>query len=321
MILSIVVPCYNEEAVLTDTTGKLVAVLQDLRDAGAVSDRSYICYIDDGSSDQTWAMIERFSAQHACVCGIKLSRNRGHQNALLAGLLTVECDAVISLDADLQDDLGVVPDMVAAFRNGSDIVYGVRKRRETDSFFKRFTAQAYYRVLELFGVEIVYNHADYRLMSKRAVDALRQFGEVNLFLRGVVPQIGFQSTVVYYDRFERMAGESKYPLTKMLALAWQGITSFSAVPLRVITVLGVLVSMGSLGLTVWVVLVRLFSDVNVPGWASTLVPMLVLGGVQLLSIGVIGEYLAKIYEEIKSRPRYILEKEVGFGSSRGKPEA
>ena len=237
-----------------------------------------------------------------------MSRNRGHQNALLAGLLTVKGEAVISVDADLQDDLSAIEEMLDDYAAGHDIVYGVRSSRKTDTFFKSFTATAYYRLLGIMGVEIVYNHADYRLMSRRAIEALKEFGEVNLFLRGIIPQLGFSHTIVYYERAERFAGESKYPLKKMLALAWQGITSFSNVPLQFITHLGLLVSLISFAVTIWAIWVKLFTEVAIPGWASTVLPIYFLGGIQLLCLGIIGEYLAKIYTETKRRPRYVIEK-------------
>ena len=305
--VSIVVPCFNEEVVLPETINQLKALLNNLIDNQMVELGSHAIFIDDGSCDQTWQIIQEASSNTTLIQGIKLSRNRGHQNALLAGLLDAKGDAVISVDADLQDDLDAIEKMIMANRQGSDIVYGVRKSRATDTFFKRLTAEGYYRLLERFGVEVIYNHADYRLMSRRAIEALREFNEVNLFLRGIIPQLGFPSTIVYYDRAERFAGESKYPLQKMLALAWQGITSFSTVPLRMITTLGFLISLGSFGITLWALFVRLFSEQSVPGWASTVVPIYLLGGVQLLSIGIIGEYLAKTYMETKQRPHFFIE--------------
>jgi polyisoprenyl-phosphate glycosyltransferase len=305
--VSIVVPCFNEEIVLPETINHLKALLNNLVDNKMVEPGSHAVFIDDGSSDQTWQIIQEASRNSTLIQGIKLSRNRGHQNAVLAGLLDAKGDAVISIDADLQDDLDAIEKMIMAHRQGSDIVYGVRKSRDTDTFFKRLTAQGYYRLLERFGVEVIFNHADYRLMSRRAIEALREFNEVNLFLRGIIPQLGFPSTIVYYDRAERFAGESKYPLKKMLALAWQGITSFSTVPLRMITTLGFLISLGSFGITLWALFVRLFSEQSVPGWASTVVPIYLLGGVQLLSIGIIGEYLAKTYMETKRRPHFFIE--------------
>ena len=241
----------------------------------------------------------------AAVCGDVFASPS--VDAVLAGILDAKGDAVISLDADLQDDLGAIEKMIVAHRQGSDIVYGVRGKRDTDTFFKRLSAEGFYRLMERFGVELVFNHADYRLMSRRAIEALREFSEVNLFLRGIIPQLGFPSTIIYYNRIERFAGESKYPLKKMLALAWQGITSFSTVPLRMITTLGFLVSLGSFGISLWAIFVRLFSTQAVPGWASTVLPIYLLGGIQLLCIGIIGEYLAKIYMETKRRPHFFIE--------------
>lgn len=307
MILSLVVPCYNEEAVLPETISRLTKLLEHLVENNLVDAGSHAIFIDDGSRDRTWHIIQDASANSQAVQGIKLSRNRGHQNALLAGLLDAKGDVAISVDADLQDDLGAIEKMILAHRQGSDIVFGVRKSRGADTFFKRFTAEGYYRLLERFGVEVVFNHADYRLMSRRAIEALREFNEVNLFLRGIIPQLGFPSSIVYYDRAERFAGESKYPLGKMLALAWQGITSFSTVPLRMITALGFLISLASFGITLWALFVRLFSDQAVPGWTSTVVPIYLLGGIQLLCIGIIGEYLAKTYMETKRRPHFFIE--------------
>lgn len=302
--IGLVIPCYNEEAVLRETTSRLLALLARMQTDGLISTDSAVFYVDDGSRDKTWALIQELSAAHAPICGIKLSRNRGHQNALLCGLLTAPGDALISVDADLQDDLEVIPKMVQGLRGGVDIVYGVRHKRTTDSFFKRATAEGYYRLLAMMHVQIVFNHADYRLMSRRALDALREYREVNLFLRGMVPLLGFRTSTVEYDRAERFAGESKYPVGKMLSLAWQGITSFSTYPLRLITTLGFLISAASLGMTAWALITRLFTSEALPGWASTVIPMYFLGGVQLLSLGVIGEYIAKIYTETKDRPRF-----------------
>ncbi|MDQ8022663.1 MAG: glycosyltransferase family 2 protein [Moraxellaceae bacterium] len=315
MKLSIVVPCYNEEEVLPETSRRLIELLDDLVARGKVGDDSHVVFVDDGSRDKTWSMIEDLSRQQRRIRGLKLSRNRGHQNALLCGLMNAEGDALISADADLQDDLGAIEQMVDAYANGSHVVYGVRKRRDTDTFFKRFTAEGYYWLLAKFKVQVVFNHADYRLLSRRAIEALREFGEVNIFLRGIVPQLGFPSSIVYYDRAERFAGESKYPLRKMLSFAWQGITSFSSVPLRFITTMGVTISMGSFGLALWALFVRLFTEEAVPGWASVTVPIYLLGGIQLLCIGILGEYLAKIYMETKRRPAFFLEKRAGFGDS------
>jgi glycosyltransferase involved in cell wall biosynthesis len=310
-LLTIVVPCYNEEAVLPETTRRLMALLDSLVASGAVRDDSHVCFVDDGSADATWRMIETLSAQSPRIRGMKLSRNRGHQNALLAGLLSATGDVVVSMDADLQDDVTAVNAMLSEYRRGSQLVYGVRKRRDVDSAFKRWTALSFYRLMRRMGAEIIYNHADYRLMSRVAVEALREYGEVNLFLRGIVPQLGFRWSTVEYDRGERFAGESKYPLPVMLSLAVQGLTSFSTVPLRIITVLGLTVSLLSSAVTVWALIARFVSPDVVPGWASTVVPIYFLGGVQLLSMGILGEYLAKTYLETKRRPRYIVETTVG----------
>ncbi|MEI7994638.1 MAG: glycosyltransferase [Methylococcaceae bacterium] len=308
--VSIVVPCYNEEAVLLETTRQLADLLRQLIIEGKITPNSRVYYVDDGSRDRTWELIESLAENHDFVHGIKLSRNRGHQNALLAGLLTAEGEVIISVDADLQDDLSAIKKMVEFYAAGYHIVYGVRDARKTDTFFKSFTAKVYYRLLGAMGVEIIYNHADYRLMSRQVIEALRKFGEVNLFLRGIIPQLGFSYALVYYDRTERYAGESKYPLKKMLSFAWQGITSFSDLPLRLITGLGLLVSLISFLITAWAIAVRLFTQDAIPGWASTVLPIYFLGGIQLLCLGIIGEYLAKIYSETKRRPRYIVEKTI-----------
>lgn len=306
--LAIVVPCFNETAVLPETTRRLVTVLEGLIAGGRAAPESQVVYVDDGSHDGSWEMIE--SIAHACerVGGIKLSRNRGHQNALLAGLFTVDADAVISVDADLQDDVEAMSEMLQSYQQGVHVVYGVRNDRRSDGLFKRASAQAFYRVLKALGVESIYNHADYRLMSRPAIVALRNFGEVNLFLRGIVPLLGFKSSVVHYARTERFAGVSKYPLRKMLALALDGVTSFSVVPLRLITSIGFLVFLGSCGMGLWTLWVRLFTTHAVPGWTSTLLPIYFLGGIQILCVGIIGEYLGKVYQEAKGRPRYIIEK-------------
>ncbi|MDD5395603.1 MAG: glycosyltransferase family 2 protein [Thiothrix sp.] len=309
MRLSIVVPCYNEEAVLNETLTRLTKLLRGLINSAELSSDSEIVFVDDGSRDATWPIIEKAASVDRLIRGLKLSRNRGHQQAVLAGLLNARGDAIISVDADLQDDINAIPEMIKAHAAGAEVVYGVRKQRTTDTFFKRFTAEGYYRLLAWLGVEIVFNHADYRLLGRRAVEALREYREVNLFLRGVIPQLGFMSAIVYYDRAERFAGESKYPLSKMLALAWQGITSFSTMPLRLITGLGATVSLMSIGISLWAIWLRLFTESSVPGWASTVVPLYLLGGVQLLCIGVIGEYLAKTYLETKRRPLFHIEKD------------
>lgn len=308
--VAIVIPCYNEEAVLEVTAERMTGIVRDLQARGIVSDQSTINLVDDGSRDATWRIIERLASSNPLIRGIKLSRNRGHQNALMAGLMTVEGDATISVDADLQDDLDAIEAMVLKFREGCEVVYGVRKRRDTDTFFKRVTAEGYYKVLSALGVDVVFNHADYRLMGRAAIEALREFGEVNLFLRGIIPQLGFKSDVVLYDRQERFAGESKYPLGKMLSLAWNGLTSFSSTPLRWITIAGTVISLISFGIGIWALIVGLSSDRALPGWASTVIPMYFMGGIQLLSLGIIGEYVSKIYLESKRRPRFIIEKRV-----------
>jgi polyisoprenyl-phosphate glycosyltransferase len=306
--LGIIVPCYNEQEVLSETAERLLVLRQLLIKKGAIEDTSRICFVDDGSTDGTWDLIEELANRKVGISGIKLSKNRGHQNALIAGLFTMDGDALVSIDADLQDDINVIEKMVAEFRNGVDIVYGVRKRRETDSFFKRISAELFYKFLSLLGAESINNHADYRLMSRRAIENLKGFREVNLYLRGIIPLLGFRSSVVHYDRLERFAGTSKYPLKKMIALALDGVTSFSVSPLRFIMFIGFTVFLGTVIVMIWIMWTRFFSDSAVPGWASTVLPMFFLGGVQILCIGVIGEYLGKIYGEVKGRPRYIIEK-------------
>lgn len=307
MKLAIVVPCYNEEEALAFTADGLSAMLQELVDEGAISPDSAVHFVDDGSRDGTWPLIERLAAADSRIRGVKLSRNRGHQHALLAGLLSADGDALISIDADLQDDVSVIREMVHAAHDGFDIVYGVRANRDSDTRFKRWSAEAYYHLLRWMGVDAVFNHADYRLMSRRAVEALRDYGEVNVFLRGLIPLLGYPSKTVSYSRSERVAGETKYPLRKMIALAIEGITSFSAVPLRLITLLGLLVFIGSFAIGIWALFIALFTNLAVPGWASTVIPTYFIGGVQLLCIGTIGEYLAKIYMEVKRRPRFHVE--------------
>ena len=315
-ILAVVVPCFNEQAVLPETRRQLETLLGELMAVDRISPDSRIWFVDDGSGDRTWSLISAASEEPQSVCcGLKLSRNRGHQVALLAGLMNAQGDVLVSVDADLQDDLAVIPQMLAQYVAGCDIVYGVRNSRRSDSFFKRFTAEGYYRLLARLGVEVVFNHADYRLMSRRAVEALRAYPESNLFLRGIIPQLGFPASVVKYERHERFAGESKYPLQKMLALAWQGVTSFSAVPLRAITALGVGVSVLSIAMGFWALGVRLFSDSAVPGWASIVIPLFLISGVQLLSLGIIGEYVAKIFLETKRRPLYFLEQVCAAGDA------
>ncbi|MCQ4022709.1 MULTISPECIES: glycosyltransferase family 2 protein [unclassified Ruminococcus] len=307
--LYLAIPCYNEQEILEDTTHKLLNKMQTLIDSGKISEDSRIMYIDDGSKDKTWAIIEKLHSEHSLVIGLKMSRNRGHQNALYGGLMVAKeyADAVISIDADLQDDIDAFDEMLEKYENGCDIVYGVRSKRTTDSFFKRFTAEGFYKILKLLGAEVVFNHADYRLMSKRALNEFEGFGEVNLFLRGVVPMIGFKSDTVEYERKERLAGESKYPLKKMLALAWEGVTSLSIKPIRFITVLGATVFIISIIMLIYS-LISHFTGNTTLGWTSLIVSIWALGGLQLLAIGIIGEYLGKIYLETKQRPRFIVEK-------------
>lgn len=305
--LSIVIPCYNEEEVLPETIKQLSALLDEMEVEGLIKAGSHLCLVDDGSRDSTWQIIAESSRENTRVKGLKLARNRGHQNALLAGLENAEGDVLISIDSDLQDDIQVIRKMMLEYYEGNDVVYGVRKARETDTRFKRTTAEGYYWFLKKMGVDIIFNHADFRLMSRRAIEALKKYEEVNLFLRGIIPTIGFPSATVEYDRAERFAGESKYPLRKMLALAIDGVTSFSPVPLRFIAGLGLLIFVLSMVISAWALGVRIFTDTAIPGWASSVLPMYVLGGIQLLSLGVIGEYVAKIYGETKHRPRYVIE--------------
>lgn len=305
----LVIPCYNEEAVLPETTKRLTALMTQLQEKGTITTDSRIVLVDDGSKDRTWAMIaEYYQTQPQFFEGIHLSRNQGHQNALLAGMMTVRdrCDAIISLDADLQDDVNAIVEMIEKFIEGYDVVYGVRSARKTDSAFKRMTAEGFYKLMNMMGAEVVYNHADYRLMSRRALDGLAQFQEVNLFLRGIVPMIGYPSTTVYYERAKRFAGESKYPLKKMLSFAMQGITSLSTKPIRMITSLGALIFVVSIAMIVYC-LVRYFTGHTVAGWTSTTISVWAIGGLILFALGVIGEYIGKIYLETKQRPKYLVE--------------
>ena len=309
MTLYMVIPCYNEQEVLHETARQLKEKMESLRSRNMISDKSRIVFVNDGSKDNTWQIIEELHQSDSIFRGIKLSRNKGHQNALMAGLMTVknECDAAISLDADLQDDINAIDAMVEKFSEGCDIVYGVRSARKTDTFFKKFTAESFYKIMEKMGVEVTYNHADYRLMSKRALDALEQFKEVNLFLRGIVPMIGYKTDCVYYERKERFAGESKYPLKKMIAFAMEGITSLSVKPIGMITALGVGIFTISIIMLIYF-LVRHFIGQTVEGWTSLAVSVWAIGGLQLLAIGIIGEYIGKIYLETKARPKFIIEK-------------
>jgi polyisoprenyl-phosphate glycosyltransferase len=306
--LSIVVPCFNEEEALSQTHARLCALRARLVKAGKISQRSDILFVDDGSRDSTWRIIDSWVRAGDPVIGVKLSRNCGHQNALLAGLTCATGDAVVSIDADLQDDEDAIEPMIEAFKDGCEVVYGVRGRRDSDTWFKRTSARGFYRLMGALGVNTVFDHADYRLLSQRAIRYLGQFTEVNLFLRGVVPLLGLRSTVVHYDRRPRVAGESKYPLGKMIEFALNGITSFSVRPLRLITALGFLLCFACLALAGWALIVKVSSSAAVPGWASTILPIYFLGGVQLFCVGVIGEYIGKIYIESKKRPRFLIEK-------------
>ena len=306
-VLYIVIPCYNEEAVLPVTSGMFLDKLRDLTEKGKIHPDSRVLFVNDGSKDRTWEIITGLSAQDCRFQGISQSRNRGHQNAVLAGLMEAKdrCDITISIDCDGQDDVNAMDAMVDAYLDGCDIVYGVRAKRDTDTFFKRFTAEGYYKLLNAMGAEVVYNHADYRLMSARVLQEFAKFKEVNLFLRGMVPLVGFKSTCVYYDRRERLAGESHYPLKKMIALAFDGITSLSVKPIRLITLFGLIISVLSLVGIIWALITAL-SGHAVAGWASTACIVCFIGGVQSLFLGVIGEYIGKIYLEVKARPRYII---------------
>ena len=305
--LCIVIPCYNEEEVLPITAPQFKAEVELLRQRGLIAQDSCILFVNDGSSDATWPIIESLAAQDALYRGICLSRNRGHQNALLAGLMECRrfCDISISIDCDGQDDIAAMEEMVQAYLDGCDVVYGVRSSRETDTFFKRTSAQAFYKLMSGMGVETVYNHADYRLLSRRVLDELSRFEEVNLFLRGMVPLVGFKSTSIYYERHERIAGESHYPLSKMVALALNGITSLSVKPIRLITGLGFIVSIISFIGVIWAVIVSLLGH-SVAGWASMVSIVCFIGGIQLLGIGIVGEYVGRIYLEAKHRPRFII---------------
>ena len=310
-ILYLVIPCYNEEEVLPITKKELKGKMESLIKEKKISKESRVMFVNDGSKDKTWELIEQFHEEDPLFVGVKLSRNKGHQNALLAGLMTAKnyADITISMDADLQDDISVIDKMIEENNKGSEIVYGVRSSRKKDSWFKRFTAESFYKLMKVMGVEVVFNHADCRLMSKRALDELENFDEVNLFLRGIVPLIGFQTSIAYYERNERVAGESKYPLKKMLSFAWDGITSFSVKPLKMITTMGFIMLLISIAIIIYTIIVKMLGN-TVDGWAFIMLSIWFIGGVQLVSIGLIGEYVGKIYGETKHRPRYIIEKEL-----------
>ena len=305
--LYMIVPCYNEEEVLPETSRRLKEKFSALADAGLISSESRIIFVNDGSKDNTWNIIEELHNSDQMFSGINLAHNSGHQNAVLAGLMTVKdiCDVSITMDADLQDDINAIDEMLVKYYEGNQIVYGVRSARKTDTFFKRFTAEGFYKFMKIMGADVVYNHADFRLMSARVLKELSGFREVNLFLRGLVPLIGFQSCSVYYERHERFAGKSKYPLGKMLSFAVNGITSFSTKPLKLITAIGFIMSAISVGSIIWAFIVKILGHSEY-GWSSTMCSIWLIGGIQILALGIIGEYIGKIYAEVKQRPRYIV---------------
>lgn len=319
--LYMVIPCYNEQEVLPETSKRLKEKLSTLVKAGKIDPESRIIFVNDGSKDRTWEIIRRLHEEDPVFGGVNLSRNRGHQNALLAGLMTVKdhADMAISMDADLQDDIKAIDEMVEKYLNGTDIVYGVRSSRAKDTFFKKATAEGFYKLMNTMGVNTVFNHADYRLMSKRALEGLAEFREVNLFLRGIVPMIGYSTDVVYYERGERFAGESKYPLGKMLSFAIEGITSLSTKPIRMITFLGFFIFLVSIGILIYS-LVRHFMGATIVGWTTLMVSVWAIGGLILLSLGVVGEYIGKIYLETKARPRFLIEEFLNDTENAKKPE-
>lgn len=319
--LYMVIPCYNEQEVLPETSKRLKEKLSTLVKAGKIDPESRIIFVNDGSKDRTWEIIRRLHEEDPVFGGVNLSRNRGHQNALLAGLMTVKdhADMAISMDADLQDDINAIDEMVEKYLNGTDIVYGVRSSRAKDTFFKKATAEGFYKLMNTMGVNTVFNHADYRLMSRRALEGLAEFREVNLFLRGIVPMIGYSTDVVYYERGERFAGESKYPLGKMLSFAIEGITSLSTKPIRMITFLGFFIFLVSIGILIYS-LVRHFMGATIVGWTTLMVSVWAIGGLILLSLGVVGEYIGKIYLETKARPRFLIEEFLNDTENAKKPE-
>ena len=312
LILYIVVPCYNEEEVLPVTCKLFLNKIYELTESGMISDKSRILFVNDGSKDNTWNIIKELAESDEHYTGIAQSRNRGHQNAVLAGLMEVKnlADITISIDCDGQDDIDAMNLMVEEYLNGAEIVYGVRSKRETDTFFKRFTAETFYKLLNMMGVETIYNHADYRLVSGRVLQEFANFKEVNLFLRGMFPLVGFKSTCVYYERHERIAGKSHYPLRKMLSLALDGITSLSIKPIRIITIIGLLISILSFAGVIWS-MIMYFTENSITGWSSTTCIICFIGGIQMISLGILGEYIGKIYMETKSRPRYIISEKTG----------
>ena len=308
LVLNLVIPCYNEEEALPLTKKELDKKMSSLIEEGLISENSKVVLVNDGSKDKTWEIITNIHKENHMYVGINLTRNRGHQNALLAGLMYAKnhADICISMDADLQDDINVMDDMIKKYNAGADVVYGVRSSRKKDTFFKKFTAEAFYKLMNIMGVEVVFNHADCRLMSKRALEGLSEFKEVNLFLRGIVPQVGYKADIAYYERSERVAGESKYPLKKMLAFAIDGITSFSIKPLRMITSIGFIILILSFVVLIYSIIMKLIGN-TVSGWTFIVCSIWLIGGIQTLCLGVIGEYIGKIYKETKARPRYIIE--------------
>ena len=307
--LAIVVPCYNEEEVIEMSNSVLVEKLKDLMDEGLISDDSYIYYVNDGSKDNTWNILERLHERYSCVNCLKLSRNRGHQNAVMAGMMSAmdNCDCCITIDADLQDDVNVIRDMIINYLKGDQIVLGVRSKRDKDTFFKRFTAQTFYKIMNWMGAQTVQDHADFRLMSNLVLHELEKYNESNLFLRGVIMELGFSRSIVYFERKERLAGESKYPLSKMIGLAVDGITSFSIKPIKLVRSLGILFTILSM-LAAVIFFILFLCNVAVSGWVAVLLAIFFMGGIQLISIGIIGEYVGKTYVESKHRPRYIVER-------------
>ena len=312
MKLGIVIPCYNEEEVLAETKKHIEKLLNEMIAKYEISKDSFICFVDDGSKDKTWDIIEEFAENSPNFRGIKLSRNFGHQNALIAGLMQLkeDADALISMDADLQDDILVIKQFVEKYKKGYEVVYGVREDRSKDTTFKRATAEAFYKFQSFMGIESISNHADYRLLSKKALNALAEFKEINLFIRGVIPLIGFRSCSVYYARGERFAGESKYPFKKMLFFALDGIASFSIVPLRIITVIGFFIFLFSFFIILWILCEKFLLGTTIQGWSSVMISIYLMGGIQVMSIGIIGEYVGRVFQQSKERPRYIIDKEV-----------
>jgi glycosyltransferase involved in cell wall biosynthesis len=311
-VLAIVSPCYNEAQVIKETATSLVSVLDNLVAKSKIDVKSFIYFVNDGSTDNTWELIEDLHRNNDRIKGLKLSRNFGHQNALLAGLMSIRdrSDCAISIDADLQDDVSAIEELIDRYHQGYEIVYAIRRQRTKDTVFKKYSALVFYKIIQLLGVKVIYNHADFRLVSNQVLNVLSSFKESNLFLRGLFPLIGFKSTSVYYDRGERFAGESKYPFKKMVSFALEGITSFSIVPLRIVTAFGFIIFLLSFCMSIYILYETFIRHNTIPGWASTVLPIYFIGGIQLLSIGLLGEYIGKIYKEVKSRPRYIAEIEV-----------